>query len=170
MESWNGEQSAGSKGVGRIGANVDSNPRPRWAIDRKIYLDEVGGANHPLPCSSTAHLPIALPHALPASTPRKSHRLTFCSSSVRGIKFGREVVSNILCSDSALRHGWDRIPTLAPRFRDYHHVTYATSPYSLSAKIGKRTRHFNEILSFRWFSNCILCEYILWRVRKQQRK
>lgn len=29
MESWNGEQGAGSKGEGRIGANVDSNPRPR---------------------------------------------------------------------------------------------------------------------------------------------
>ena len=103
----NGGQGMGSKGVGRIGANVDSNPRPRWAIDRKIYLNEVGGANHPLPCSSTVLLLIALS----ATSPWKSLRLTFCSNSVRRIKFSREVVSNILCStpDSVLPHGWDSL-------------------------------------------------------------
>lgn len=70
----------------------------------------------------SALLPIVLPHTLSATSPRKSLRLTFCSNSVWGIKFGREVVSNILCSDSTLPHVWNRAPILAPHFCDYHHV------------------------------------------------
>lgn len=99
VKSWNG------RGQGRIGANVDSNPSPRWAIDRKIYLDEVDGADHTHPTyphsTPPLSLSLSLAHAPPATFSRKSLRLTFRPSSDRGIKFGREAVSNILCSSSA---------------------------------------------------------------------
>lgn len=73
---------------GRVGANVDSNPS--------------GGEPSTGRFISTRPAPSSFLHEHPRQSLCRS---TFSPSSARGIKFGREAVSNILCSDS---------PTLSP--------------------------------------------------------
>lgn len=73
----------------RVGANVDSNPS--------------GGEPSTGRFISTRPAPSTNPSSFLHEHPRQSLcRSTFSPSSARGIKFGREAVSNILCSDSPI--------------------------------------------------------------------
>lgn len=104
-----GEESAGAgkereRGRGVVGANVDSNPSGGEPSTGRFI-----STRPPPPLLAREHPP----------PPRQSlHRLTFSPSSARGIKFGREAVSNILCSDSPtsppLFRPLSRIPSLPP--------------------------------------------------------
>ena len=87
---------------GRVGANVDSNPS--------------GGEPSTGRFISTRPAPSSFLHEHPSR--QSLCRPTFSPSSARGIKFGREAVSNILCSDS---------PTLSLLLRPSHSVSLSLS-------------------------------------------
>lgn len=111
---------------------------------------------HSAPPPFSLSFSLSLAHAPPATFSRKSHRLTFRPSSDRGIKLGREAVSNILCSSSAIpTAAEDRVPTPS---RDVRRSSpRAIPPCSLRAKTEKRTnKRLSKILSFRLLSNCVL--------------
>lgn len=162
LERWELEEKRGRGG--RIGANVDSNPRPRWAIDRKIYLEWVNGADSS-PHYVLLHPP---PPTRPATFPRKSLRLTFCPSSAQGIKFDREAVSNILCSGSATPRAEYRVPPsrrVRATLTTWNPVGVICAPKSENERANVMSGETRCFWNFIYLlCNSIIYRHLFWRL------